>query len=672
MAEEAPLVFEHGKIAFDLHKEQYEEDMEPPLGSSEEVIGLHAASTVTDYPSGVNQMLACIMRGEWNAATSSIKKPEDFRGHMTAMLTLDYLAPWIKEETIKSVFRTACDATIELLYTSAISDFTEESLVVDGKRKRVTVDYGESKRARFTEGSDDEESDEEESDDDEESDEESDDSSYSDSGHGSDHNESEEEDNESRSSVSESELDVAEEKDPYLYTHEHMRAFALTGAVDTGKWKVVFAEWWNRVFERRLMDDPDLAVKIWPAFDDYCERWGGGGRRNSDPNNLNREIAKVCASELKRIQAGTEAKVPLKATRRAHSVNIYADFTKDEKLGFAHYNFHLGFTQPLPFYKRTKVKTEDNQHKFAQARRVKANPILYTVTGGDLLKVVVARMKTQFDVTISPEQVFFTGGKGSGWLVDFEDMKMKDCFDIIILSDPELRALTKIKLENCYRDMACIKDVCKPWMDDGKTENSVGVERRILDIEDFRKGIERFDGIILSPLQGCHTHSPKLHPFYYNHLKQMIVESVPGVFAKSPESGTPSHALRSLCLLGYAIKWVESDDYVQYTGSRASRIKDICWGTRGEAVADKFQLLKKLRMVTTEMIRSAFKPSDGVHLPLSDELKAGFDKVQYFHGCWTKKKNGTYMVPRHSERLKKSLEKAEDAIESVIAKYDKK
>ena len=164
------------------------------------------------------------------------------------------------------MFRTACDATIDLLYTSVIAD-SEEVLVVNGKRKRESIDYDEAKRART--GESEEESGDEESEEEEESDEEdSDDSDFSGSGSGDDSDEEEDDEDDSEDESgdgSNSEVDVSEEQDPYLYTHERMRGFALCGANDTDKWKTVFAEWWDRVFERRLMDDPDLAIKIWPA-----------------------------------------------------------------------------------------------------------------------------------------------------------------------------------------------------------------------------------------------------------------------------------------------------------------------------------------------------------------------------------------------------------------------
>ena len=88
---EEPMMFAHGNIVFDVCKEKFEEDMEPPLSANDTVTGLHAASVATDYPSATNQLLGRIMKGEWTSTSpeSAIKTPEDFRGHMTAMLTLE-------------------------------------------------------------------------------------------------------------------------------------------------------------------------------------------------------------------------------------------------------------------------------------------------------------------------------------------------------------------------------------------------------------------------------------------------------------------------------------------------------------------------------------------------------------------------------------------------------
>ena len=673
------MIFMHGNIVFVFCKEKFEEDMEPPLSATDTVRGLHAASVATDYPSDTNQMLTCIMKGQWVTANSVIKTPEDFRGHMTAMLALDFLAPWVNEDTIKGVFRTACDATIDLLYTNAISDSTEESLVVNGKRKRDTVDYDEVKRARI-------EGDEEESEESEESEENDDeeDSEYSSSGSESEEDESDDDESGTKSSDSDcsgSELDVSEEQDPYLYTHERMRGFALCGAVDTDNWKTVFAEWWDRVFERRLMDDPDLAAKIWPAMDDYCERYSFGGKRKTDPNNLNKEIAKICNVELKRIQASTAAKDPLKATRLAASMNMYADCTKDSKHGFEHYNFHLGYTQPLPFYKRTKVNQDEDQHKFAVSRRVNANPILHRVTGGAILKVVIDRMEKQFGVKVEPAQVLFGGGFGSGtgWLLDFENKPLKRSIDIIILKDAELRTKVTSVLKRYFEDISRLTEVCMPWSGD-ESQIKADLSKRLNIMASVAKSLISLDDTVNHSFD--HYFDKKeilgypgtLHSFYHKEEKANIIDKLPDFFDEGVATTSPVFALTSLCFLGVANYWSEygSKDWYTVRSSCANRIRDRMNKNAPFNKNAAFELIESLVDLSYPTIVNVLsRHSKGEHITLLDELKVAFSKVKFFGMCWCKGKGGHWRVPRDSIALRKSLERVQSALDQIDKKYIK-
>ena len=293
-------------------------------------------------------------------------------------------------------------------------------------------------------------------------------------------------------------------------------------------------------------------------------------------------------------------------------MNIYAEFTKDSEFGYERYQLHRGFTQPLPFYKRTKVKKDEDQHKFAVYRRVQTNPILYRVTGGDILKVVIDRMEKQFSVKVKPDQVLFVGGfgNGMGWLVDFEDKHVKEGMDIIILENADLHKVVTDRLKTCFEDISRIGEECKPWSGSDTEVEGVWVSwiMSSLPLPNFPMPYASKRKLVGLPLNSIGERNGQSYTSITTSKRKGIsLPGYPDLFGKNCPPASPVYAVHSLCLLGTVIKWDEEDQYSTISASFANRLRDRMNNKVSVHKRHDFDLLNGLRYVSTKTMKKVLQ-----------------------------------------------------------------
>lgn len=433
--EEEPLVFEYGRVRFEVHRSNIQDDCEPPLSATKDVIGLHTAAHATHFPVNTNSDLSIIFGEQTGTVLPPVITPDTFRSLMTSMLVADYLAPWVDEKRTSDIFRTACDLTINLIYETGL--LKEEVVggnprdeIIRGKRQKRQVNYAESDSDESTSPSSDDE------DSLFEMDQESPKKKNRKSSNGSDNNSCDEESESSESSESsdisdddddsgsiQSEESLAEEKDLYVFTHERVRGYVMKGlgtAQDRAEWKLVFDEWWDKCFESRFMENPDLYDIIWPRIERI--NYEINPHRKRKKNDLDIYIAEAMASTIKTVKNQTVDKFPLKATRTSSVVGFeMGDITFT-------FCFKAGFTQPQPLQKRGKVAGDksNKNHKVVVVHKKKANPILLKVTGGGIFYALKKVLKQESNIDIDKEKIQFMAGfgGGKGWIEDVFDMEV--------------------------------------------------------------------------------------------------------------------------------------------------------------------------------------------------------------------------------------------------------
>ena len=434
--EERDTNFKCGKIRFVVSKSVYQDGIPPvytcPQGSVE---GVYLAGRARKFPAHVNTVLGKIFSGE-DTTFDTVKTPEDARVYIVMMLVAHYLRPWVKPELYKSIMYRACTVAVDLLTDEKLLDVEEEEeqLTVTGKRRRTEV-------ATYKEDDDEEEgdSDDEEeggSDDGEEGDSDDDDSVYSEGdsddewaehvGSGASNDDEEEDSDEGEEEGGEegdydNDSVVEDESDLLLRLHERFRAFILTGAngEHAGVWKTIFAEWWERCFEEIVGDD-ELYDRIWPAVEIFGGSWWKRASQ-PDPHSLNNDIARLVKPALAEAKRAARYDTPLKPTRLKTGLVLDTPYVQLDKKGGPdrYFHFHAAFTQQRPFGKRVKIEQEGEERVIAGTDPILCNPILYTVTIGDLVKTVGNR--NLLTKPLDPDLLFSSGNKA--WVYDIQSEK---------------------------------------------------------------------------------------------------------------------------------------------------------------------------------------------------------------------------------------------------------
>lgn len=431
--DEDKLIFEYGQIRFEIHESNVEDDCDPPLSASDQVVGLHTAANTDRFPTNANSDLAIIFGEQDGATIPKITTPDSFRSLMTCMLVADYLAPWVNEERMNGVFKSACTLIVNLIYdTGLLKDYTEEEkeqTTTNGKRAKRKVNYAESTSGDDDSGSiftmDSEQPTKKPRLSEEAAQDTNSESSDSD------------EDSTAESTQSlESEESLADEKDLYLFTHERMRGFAIA-ELDTAKqkveWKAVFTEWWDKCFEKRLIDNPELYDLIWPRIERI--NYDLNPHRRKKVNDIDLYIADGMQGLMKEVKFSTKDKLPLKATRSSCTVSLeYSGYNPT-------YFFHSGFTQPRPLQKRGKVN-DNGQHSIVKLGKRSVNPVVLRVNGAGIFHAIKKMVKADIDVDLELDKIQFSNGwdkhHSRGWLKDVLSMEVcPESRDIVLKYVPD-------------------------------------------------------------------------------------------------------------------------------------------------------------------------------------------------------------------------------------------
>lgn len=665
MMNQDPLNFEYGKVRFEIHRSQVEDECDPPLSALPEVVGVHTAAHAEQFPVNANSDLSIIF-GEQNGVTlPPVITSDSFRSLMTGMLVSDYLAPWVHEKRLEEIFRTACTLTINLIYDTGLLKHQPEDPrdeIIRGKRNRKKVNYAASKSDNDTvSDSDDGSIFTMDTDISRKKQKKSHGSTESENTGGSSVSEQDSEEEVGGDDVStESEASLAEEQDLYLFTHERMRAYALHGldtANDKVTWKTVFNEWWSKCFEQRFMDNPEFYDLIWPRIERI--NYDTNPHRRKSKNNLDIYIAESMSDTIKTVKNATLDKFPLKATRTLCSVHFDINNTS------LTFTFNSGFTQPQPLQKRGKVKDDKNNkhHKVVHVQRSRANPVLLRVTGGGLFHAIKKTVKDIHGINISEYEIqFLTGfGKGRGWFYDVMDMEINERHVEMRYNPDESRTE--------YSSMLTIihSRVMRGMMWWGNPNTAFDVTEYAIAKGQFEKITEGFHRLYYSDME--HDQSNKFASlsnskevmtfnliYLYGEVKRCIDDLKEHVGYEYLDKSKPIWERLSYTPHG-----------VQDSMRTLAQLFDITSKSRFDD--ERIQFCSK-GVIAMEMskVRELQKSSDAIYL-LSTSLSRKLSRCA-FTKCWETLKNGNKCYPRRSKKLNVSALKTIEDMHEFNKKID--